>query len=47
MKIKQMKNFLQQTNGVILFCWVVIATKIKQRENLTGEIIYQQNIPNP
>ena len=41
-KIKPMKQFLQRINGVSLYYRVVIATKIKPRENLTDEIFYQQ-----
>ena len=44
MKIKQMKYFkyvLGPINGVNLFGAVVIATKIKPGENLTGKISYR------
>ena len=45
-KIKPMKYFLRRINGVSLYCRVVIATKIKPRENLTDEIFYRRKIPD-
>ena len=36
-KIRPLKYFLPRLNGVSLYCRVVIATKIKPGENLTGK----------
>ena len=39
-EIKPVKYFLQRTNGISLYCQVVIAMKIKPGKNLT-----QNNLP--
>ena len=44
--IKPTKYFFRYMNGVGVYHWVVIATKIKPAENFTGEIFYQCKIPD-
>ena len=45
-KIKPVKYFLWHINGLSLYCAIVIATKIKPSENLTGKIFSHRKIPD-
>ena len=46
-KIKQAKCFLGQIIRIGLVPPVVLSMKIKRRENLTGENVYQRKFPDP